>query len=149
MRLERIGEQLDAFRDEVARKWSKLTKSDLAEVDHDLASLSGVLARRYSLPAGKAREEAESFMASFGTTFKEAANLVGDAARDLWRNGKGHVVDAVQAGSEKVGDFWDASRQQVDDLQKRARRAIHDKPVTSLAVAAGVGALLALWMRRR
>ncbi len=85
MKLERIGEQLDAFRDEVSRKWSKLTKSDLAELDHDLGSLSGVLSKRYSMPAKQAREEAESFVNGFGTSFKEAAELVGDAARDLSR----------------------------------------------------------------
>lgn len=149
MKLERIGEQLDAFRDEVSRKWSKLTKSDLAELDHDLGSLSGVLSKRYSMPAKQAREEAESFVDSFGTTFKEAAELVGDAARDLWRSGKNRVADVVSAGGEKATDLWDAGREQVTDLQRRAHRAVNDRPLTSLAIAAGIGALLAIFLKRR
>lgn len=149
MKLERIGEQLSALRDEAAQKWSKLTKSDLADIGQDLEGLSDALVRRYSMPAKQAREEAETFLSAFGTTFKEAASMLGDATRDLWRSGKDHVAEVVHAGGEKVGDAWDAGRRRIADLQSVAKRTIDERPMTSLALAAGIGALIAMLLRRR
>lgn len=149
MRFERIGEQLAAFRGEVGNRWSKLTKTDLAGIDPDVDSLTGALSRRYSLSAAKAKQEAQQFLDGLGTTVMDAAHVVGDAARDLWRNGKHSVADVVQSGGQKVGDLLGAGREQLQSLQQRAGRSVNERPLTSIAVAVGVGALLGFLLRRR
>jgi len=149
MRLTHVHEQLAAFRREVARKWSKLTKADLESVDCELGSLSEIVAKRYSIPARQARQQAEAFLDGFGTTFREAVSLVGEASRDLWRNGRHHVNEAVHSGAEKAGDLLQTGRDQLAALRQRTGKLVGDHPLTSIAVAAGAGVLLALLLRRR
>lgn len=171
MKLDRIQEHLENFRREAGRKWNKLTKQDLESVEADLGSLSEAVAKRYQMSAKQARTEAETFLADFGTTFREAAQMVGEAARDLWNNGRSTLTDAVQngtekasgifaagrdkaselldAGRERASELYDASRDQVVALRDRAEKVVVARPLTSIAVAVGVGALLALLFRRR
>ena len=42
----------------------------------------------------------------------------------------------------------DAARSQADDIERQVSEAVREKPITSLAIAAGVGFFLALLTRR-
>jgi ElaB/YqjD/DUF883 family membrane-anchored ribosome-binding protein len=149
MRPERLLDKLESLREQVQRRWAKLTKQDVASVDLDASTLAAALTKRYSLPTKEARQQAEEFLGGLGTSLSEAAQAVGEAASDLWRSGREHVTDAVHQGTEKVTDLWESGREQMSSLGKRAEKAVVQKPLTSLLIAAGVGALLALWLRRR
>lgn len=52
--------------------------------------------------------------------------------------------DAVRRGEAAIDDV----RQQVQDLEEQISSAVREKPLTSLAIAAGVGYLLAMIARR-
>lgn len=148
MRPERLSDQLAAFRDHVQNRWAKLTKQDVAGVDLDAGSLAAVLAKRYSMPTKEARLQADEFLHGLGTSLGEAAQVVGEAAGDLWRNGRQQVADAVSQGAEKVSDLWQSGRDRADLLCRRAEKMVAQRPFTSLAIAAGAGALLMMWLRR-
>jgi ElaB/YqjD/DUF883 family membrane-anchored ribosome-binding protein len=149
MRPERLSDNLAAFRDHVQHRWGKLTKQDVAGVDLDASSLATVLARRYSMPNKEARQQADEFFHGLGTSLSEAAQVVGEAAGDLWRNSRQHVADVVNQGTEKVTDLWQSGRDRTDVLRRRAEKMVAQRPLTSLAIAAGAGALLMMWLRRR
>jgi ElaB/YqjD/DUF883 family membrane-anchored ribosome-binding protein len=142
MRSERLHDNLAALRDQVHRKWSRLTKQDVAGIEGDAATLATTLAKRYSLSQREAHEQAAEFLGGFGTTLHEAAQTVGDAAGDLWRNSRDQVTEAVSNGATRVTDLWESGRE-------RAEKVITQRPLTSLAIAAGVGAALMLLLRRR
>jgi ElaB/YqjD/DUF883 family membrane-anchored ribosome-binding protein len=149
MRSERLLDGVHSFRDQVHRRWDKLTKHEVENIDLDASSLASALAKRYSLPTKDARQQAEEFIAGLGTSFSEAAHVVGEAASDLWRNGREHVTEAMSQGAEKVTDLWQSARDRMDLLCRRTEKAVVQRPMTSLAIAAGVGALLMIWLRRR
>jgi ElaB/YqjD/DUF883 family membrane-anchored ribosome-binding protein len=149
MRTDRLVENLESFRDQVAQKWSKFTKQDLAGIEADAGSLASTLAKRYSLSTKDARDQAEEFLSGLGTSFREAAQAIGDAATDLWRNGRAQVSEVVSSGADRVTEMWQSGRDQANTLCKRVEKSVAQQPLTSLAIAAGAGALLMLWLRRR
>ncbi len=149
MRLERISSQVGDLKRQMQQQWTKLTKADLEQLDFDLGRLSQVVAKRYAIPAKQAREQVDAFVAQSGTTFREASQLIGDAAKDLWRNGTTQVADAVQSGSEKASALWATGREQLAEFGERASRTLKQRPWTSVAIAAGTGILLGLLLRRR
>ncbi|MEZ5964560.1 MAG: hypothetical protein R3F56_11995 [Planctomycetota bacterium] len=149
MRYDRITGQLEDLKQQIRDRWSKVTDADVQSLNGDLGRLVGVVAKRYAIPAKKARADVAEFTEQVGTSFKEAAQVMGDAALDLWRNGRERVAEVVNNGSDKAADLWSAGKQQVDDFRAQTDAAIQARPLTSVAIAAGVGALLALLLRRR
>jgi ElaB/YqjD/DUF883 family membrane-anchored ribosome-binding protein len=144
-----MGGQVEDLKREMRKQWSKLSKADLEGLDFDVGRLATVVARRYSIPAKAAREQVDAFVDQFGTTFREATQLVGDAARDLWRNGAASVSDAVHSGSEKASELWASGRERLTEFGERAHKTVQSRPWTSVAIAAGAGVLLGLLLRRR
>jgi ElaB/YqjD/DUF883 family membrane-anchored ribosome-binding protein len=149
MKLERISDQVDDLKRQLRRQWSKLTTADLDHLDFDVSRLSQVVAKRYSIPAKEAREQVDTFVDKVGTSFREVSQSLGDAAKDLWRNGTEQVADAMHNGSAKASELWSTGREQLSELGERAQRTVRDRPWTSVAVAAGVGMVLGLLLRRR
>lgn len=142
MRLERIQEHLDAFRRAAALRWTRLTPADLADVEADTDNLGDVVARRYSLSTAAGRAEAAEFFADFGTSLGEAAEVVGDAARDLWRNGRHHVVEAVHIGTDKVQGAWQRGSSKLRTWCDRTEAWVERRPFLALGAAFGFGAML-------
>jgi ElaB/YqjD/DUF883 family membrane-anchored ribosome-binding protein len=142
MRSDRLQDNLESFRAQLQRKWSKLTQQDVLGIEGDAGTLAATLAKRYSLSVKDAREQADEFLGGMGTSLREAAQAVGDAAGNLWRSGRNQVTEAVSSGAEKVTSLWESGCQ-------KAEKAMSQRPLTSLAIAAGAGAVLMLLLRRR
>ena len=149
MKLERISDQVDDLKRQLRQRWSKLSQADIDRLDFDTGRLAQVVAKRYAIPAKQAREEVAGFVDQVGTSFREASQLIGDAAKDLWRTGTSQVADAMQNGSGRASELWAASRERLTQLGDRANDTVKARPWTSVAVAAGVGMLLGLLLRRR
>lgn len=149
MRLDRIKSELEALQESLREQWSKLTAADLSKVSGDPNSLAAVIAKRYGISAAKAREEVKEFRSNFSTTVRDAAFAARDAATDLFRGGRNHATDAVSKGTEKASELLDAGKEKAKEFGERGLSLIQDRPLTSLAVAAGAGALLAFLLRRR
>lgn len=149
MRLERISGQVDDLKRQLRRRWSKLTQTDLERLDFDTGRLAQVVAKRYAIPAKQAREQVDGFVDQVGTSFREASQMLGDAAKDLWRNGTSHVADAVHTGTERASELWATGRERLTEIGDRANRVVQARPWVSVAIATGVGMALGLLLRRR
>ncbi|MEQ8764395.1 MAG: hypothetical protein RL885_10740 [Planctomycetota bacterium] len=68
---------------------------------------------------------------------RELGGLAKDAAGEQLERAKRRATEGYEAGRDRVADWQ-------DDLRDRVR----DKPVQSLLIAAGVGALLGVFWRR-
>lgn len=69
---------------------------------------------------------------------------VAEAAEALLNEGKKYAHEVYQQGIHKVSDAEDAVKEYSDKLVQK----IQEKPLTSVLVAAGVGMLLAAFLRK-
>lgn len=69
---------------------------------------------------------------------------VAEAAEALLNEGKKFAHEVYQEGIHKVSDAEDVVKECSDKLVQK----IHDKPLTSVLIAAGVGMLLAAFLRK-
>lgn len=67
-----------------------------------------------------------------------------DAATDLLNEGKKYASDVYQQGVDKIGNAEEAVKEYSDKLVD----IIHEKPITSIIVAAGIGILLASLLKK-
>lgn len=149
MRFDRLAESMHELRQQIRERWSKITDSDLRNLGEGFEGLAAVVAKRYSISTKQARADVAEFAEQVGTSFREAARAIGDAARELWRDGRNRVAGAVHHGSERASDLLHAGRDRVVDLRSKADHAIQARPLTSVAIAAGVGALMGFLLRGR
>ncbi len=149
MRTERIQSELASLSDGIKKRWSKLSSSDITRVGSDLKSLSSIVAKRYGLPMSRARAEVAEFETTMSTSMGDAVHAVGEAATDLFRNGSQGAVDAARKGGEKAAEFWDVGQARVKKFGAGVQGWIQSRPMTALAIAAGTGAALSLYLFRR
>ena len=149
MRMEPINGHLEDLKRQLKSRWTKLTQSDVDDVDLDVGTLCQVVAKRYAIPAKEARAQVDQFVGEAGIALKDVSNAVGDAAKELWRNSKEHISEAMHAGGEKAKDLWTSGREQLGQLGDRADRTVRDRPWTSMAIAAGAGLVLGFLLRPR
>lgn len=72
-------------------------------------------------------------------------DAVGEQAANL-RDATSRKADDLRA---RAGEFCDDSRQRAVDFERTLEQRIREKPLQSVAIAAGVGVLLGvLWIRR-
>jgi ElaB/YqjD/DUF883 family membrane-anchored ribosome-binding protein len=89
------------------------------------------------------------------TSLKQVRADIASLSETLSSYGKGKLGDAQKSASAKSDDVIRASeetlhelRNQVDDLARQLEGRVRAKPIQSLAIAAGVGALISLLVRR-
>lgn len=69
---------------------------------------------------------------------------VGEAATDLFNEGKKYANELYDQGLNKVGEAEDSMKEYSDELVKK----VHENPLTALAIAAGIGFLLSTLLRK-
>jgi len=81
--------------------------------------------------------------------FKGKASEVGKNLRDM----TGHIGEVAREQYEglrdRASDYYEQGREKAKEWQDSVEHYIYDKPMQSLLIAAGVGVLLGLWLRRR
>lgn len=75
---------------------------------------------------------------------QQAASKVAESAADLVNEGKKLANEMYQQGIDKVGDVEEKVKEYSDKMVEK----IQEKPITSILVAAGVGMLLAAFLRK-
>ncbi|EJF91725.1 DUF883 family protein [Bartonella tamiae] len=83
------------------------------------------------------RKEISQITSTLGEVGSEKLHQVKDKAGRLYASAKANGEEAVSQAKEKI-----------HDLEGQVSECVRNKPVTSLAVAAGVGFLIALLVRR-
>lgn len=69
---------------------------------------------------------------------------VAEAAEELINESKKYAHEVYQHGVDKVSD----AEQVVKEYSDKVVQKIHEKPITSVLIAAGVGMLLAAFLRK-
>ena len=80
---------------------------------------------------------------------KDDAVRIAQNAADLGRAGVDAVRDRVQSGSDAVHAAADRAVDRGNDLLATVQQRIEENPVQAIAIAAGVGVVLGLLLRRR
>lgn len=77
-----------------------------------------------------------------------SSSHVVEAAEDLYKEGKKFAHDVFQQSVNKVSGKVSNAEDLVSDYSDKVVQKIHEKPLTSVLVAAGVGMLLAAFLRK-
>src|SRR5688572_11173860 len=147
MNFDRLIGEWKELKDRIREQWNDLTEEDLGGLESE--RLVDALQARYGLSPGEAKEELDRFAHRFETSFKSAASSIGDAATEAWQRGKSQVRDVFAAGRDRATELWQDSRRRAHDVYESFEGAVRSRPLTSVAVAAGLGVLIALLVRPR
>ncbi|MCD6047338.1 MAG: hypothetical protein K0S08_985 [Gammaproteobacteria bacterium] len=118
---EQIQGNWQQFKGHVKEHWAKLTDDDLLECEGDSDQIIGKLTERYGISKDKARAKWDKFLNRFdisGNEIKSVAN---------------NISDVVENITDRAFDI-------AKDYQKIA----HDRPFTTLGVAALTGIVIGL-----
>lgn len=72
-----------------------------------------------------------------------------DKARDALEGGKDRAREMFAEGKDRARELYESGRERVDEYVKKTEKAVRSRPMASIAVAAGIGALLVILFRRR
>jgi ElaB/YqjD/DUF883 family membrane-anchored ribosome-binding protein len=137
------------LRTAIKKQWARLTDEDLARLDESLDTFTSVLQQRYGISRESAHADLHGFLAGVREKVGEAAAHLKEAGAEAWSRGKERLREGLDAGRERLEQQWQKRRQQAAECTNRLGAAIQERPLQSLALAAGAGALLALLLRRK
>jgi ElaB/YqjD/DUF883 family membrane-anchored ribosome-binding protein len=86
--------------------------------------------------------------AAIDTATRKAAE-VADRVKDVGNMAAGYVHDKYDHLSEQAHDAYSSAKEKASDWEQSVEDYVKSRPLQSLMIAAGVGALLALLWRRR
>lgn len=112
---------------------AQAVEEQIAELREEIASLTRLLASDASSGASSIRKKARAVKAQ-----------ASDAAHDIKDRAETDIRDMIAAGEDILADFQERYR----DSGRRARKAVHDHPLTTLGVAAAAGFVIAALLRR-
>ena len=120
------------LRDHVADE-AQAVEDQIAELRAEISALARLLADDAAGGAKGIRKKARAVKAE-----------VGDAAQDLKDRAQGDIADMIAAGEDILAEFQSRYR----DTGRKARKAVHERPLTTLGIAAAAGFFLAALLRR-
>ena len=101
--------------------------------------------------SNRAKTANEDLLKQIEILKREVAHLSGEVKRSKQRSGgaaKKAAADGIEALKAQGEVALESLRENADELEAELAKHVREKPVTSLAIAAGVGFLLALIARR-
>jgi len=120
------------LRDTVADE-ARAVEDQIADLHAEIASLARLMADDAAGGAKSIRKKARAVKADMG-----------DAAHDLKDRAQSDIADMIAAGEDILAEFQARYR----DTGQKARKAVHERPLTTLGIAAAAGFLLAALLRR-
>lgn len=80
---------------------------------------------------------------------KEQASTVTDEIKHLGVTGKEAAIAGKDYAIDRVRTARDRATTRAQSMEERVIDYIHDEPLKAMAIAAGVGAVASMWLRRR
>jgi ElaB/YqjD/DUF883 family membrane-anchored ribosome-binding protein len=128
---------------EVAEDIAARAQDITADVTEESRETLGNIGDRVAREGVEIKSELESLFAkAYGLLRPEASHELRQHVRESW-DGFSHKVAAWAEGRE--GEIAES----LNNTQLRTRKAISERPMTTLLVAAGAGALVAYWLSHR
>ena len=80
---------------------------------------------------------------------RAAAREVGENLRDLGSQVRDTATEQYDQLREQAGGYYEQGRQRALEMEQTLEQYVQEKPIQSLLIAAGIGAVLGwLWKRR-
>ena len=80
---------------------------------------------------------------------KEQVSTVTDEIKHLGETGKEAAIAGKEFAVDRVRTARDKATNKAQSMEERVIDYIHDEPLKAMAIAAGVGAVASMWLRRR
>jgi ElaB/YqjD/DUF883 family membrane-anchored ribosome-binding protein len=80
---------------------------------------------------------------------RQQVRVVRDDVRELGRVTKGAAEEAFDEARRHAGDYVERTKQQVTEFEDQIVEYVRQKPLQSVLIAAGAGALLGFLLSRR
>jgi ElaB/YqjD/DUF883 family membrane-anchored ribosome-binding protein len=129
--------------EEVAEDISAKTKAAAADISAETKDVLGDVGDRISKEGVEIKGEVETLLSKIYDLLRPDASY---DLRQQVRNSFDTVSKRVGAWAEGRGEELGAA---LNTTQLRTRRVIYERPMTSLVIAAGAGALIAYWLTHR
>lgn len=103
------------------------------------------------MPKENATPAEKTLQEQFEQLKKEVSNIhstLNDLGSEKMASAKGKAEKLYAAARENGEEAISQAKEKIDDVQSQLCNCIREKPIASLAAAAGVGFILALLMRR-
>jgi ElaB/YqjD/DUF883 family membrane-anchored ribosome-binding protein len=98
---------------------------------------------------GKSIENVAIKPAPLSTVLHEGAVEIKQTLGHMAHDGKDAIGQMVQDGKSRVGNLVDEGQARVGDWRSEIGKAVRERPIQSLLIVAGVGAVLGMLLRRR
>ena len=129
------------------------------DVKHDTKRLGAEVASLAATKAGQLRDTAQDYYQA-GKDKAQEAYQAGAAkaqeayeassakAQEYYQTGKDKAQEYLDTGKEKAQEYYDLSKAKAQEWETDVEQYIREKPIQSVLIAAGVGAVLGLLLRR-
>lgn len=95
-----------------------------------------------------ASESPEQLVSHLRNMLTEAEQLVGNSASEFVGEKAEALREKFSAAQERLEELYETARDKVVDVSKTADKTIRTHPYESIAIAAGVGLIVGLLLRR-
>jgi len=83
-----------------------------------------------------------------GAAAADKASQLKDSAQEYLHAGKDKAAEYLEAGREKASEYYEMSKAKAQEWEHSVEEYIREKPLQSVLIAAGVGAVLGFLLRR-
>jgi ElaB/YqjD/DUF883 family membrane-anchored ribosome-binding protein len=80
---------------------------------------------------------------------RQRARVVRDDVRELGRAAKGAAEETYEDVKRQAGEYVERKKQRVTEFEDQIVEYVREKPLQSVLIAVGVGAVIGLLLRRR
>jgi len=80
---------------------------------------------------------------------RQRARVVRDDVRELGRAAKGAAGETYEDVKRQAGEYVDREKQRMTEFEDQIVEYVRQKPLQSVLIAVGVGAVIGLLLRRR
>jgi ElaB/YqjD/DUF883 family membrane-anchored ribosome-binding protein len=118
------------------------------DVKQDTKRLGAEVAALASAKAGQLRDSAQEYYQTGKDKAQEAYDAGSAKAQEYYQTGKDKAAAYLETGKEKANEYYDLSKAKAQEWETDVEQYIREKPIQSVLIAAGVGAVLGLLLRR-
>jgi len=83
-----------------------------------------------------------------GNYASNKASQLKDTAQEYYHTGRDKAEEYMHLGADKAQEYYEMSRQKAMELEQNVESYIRQKPLQSVLIAAGVGAVIGFMLRR-
>lgn len=141
MNQEQMKGKIQKLRGIAKQQWSKLTDEDFREGSIDY--VVGRITELYGTTKEEAQKKIDELMKGIEKSGDSGSNIADNIHKMADK-----LADAAEHGQQKLEEATDSIKHQTHEWYEYMDKCVKEKPLTTLAVALGLGALIGSMMGR-